>query len=172
MGGETGALGEPSPPTVPRAGEASLSPGPSAGSEGKMAGVSTELVVLSGGRLGPFCHLDPSGQAGGLVGGNVSFRQGKWGQPSSSVPGHSPVLLLSGPPGLPVPRPQCPLRPPCPTPWSLPGSELATPGWPPWPSLAPGRAQRPSLALPAAPRLTILPGPAALRRGRSPSGCS
>ena len=160
MGGETGALGEPSPPTTPRAGEASLSPGPSAGSKGKMAGVSTELVVLSGGRLGPFCHLDPSGQAGGLVGGNVSFRQGKWGQPSSSIPGHSPVLLLSGPLGLPVPRPQCPtlspsrlntLHPPCPAPWSFPGSELATPCWTLWPSLALGRAQWPSLALPARP---------------------
>ena len=116
--------------------------------------------MLSGGRLGPFCHLDPSGQAGGLVGGNVSFRQGKWGQPSSSIPGHSPVLLLSGPLGLPVPRPQCPtlspsrlntLHPPCPAPWSFPGSELATPCWTLWPSLALGRAQWPSLALPARP---------------------
>lgn len=64
-----------------------------------MAGVSTEPVVLREGQLGPFCHLNPSGQANGLVGGNVSFCQGKWGQPSSSVPGHSPEFLPSGPLG-------------------------------------------------------------------------
>ena len=51
-------------PTSPRAGGASLRPGPSDRSEGNTAGMSVELVILSGGQLGqlgPLCHLDPSG---------------------------------------------------------------------------------------------------------------
>lgn len=54
--------------------------------------------------------------------------------------------------------------PPCPALWSLPGVELATPGWTLLALPAPGRAQWPSPGPPARPRLTI---PA---RPRCPSG--
>lgn len=156
-----------------------------------MAEVSTELVVLSGGRLGPFCHLDPSGQSGGLVGGNVSFRQGKWGQPSS-CPRTQPdasTVWTAGPPCAPssVPYPvtlptQHP-APPIPRALVSPGvrarhprlDSLALPA--PWPGSAALPAPwQGSAALPGPPGPP--PGspscqaPLPLRRGRSPSGCS
>lgn len=135
------------------------------------------LVVLSGGGWAPSVISILPGQSGGLVGGNVSFAKemGTALQLSQDTArcfycldcraSLCPVLSA-----LPChPPDSTPLRPHAPR-WSLP-----SPSPPPRLGhsalLAPGRAcVSPWPSRPA--RLTILPGPAALRRGRSPSGCS
>lgn len=178
MGGETGALAEPSPPTAPRAGEASLSPGPSDGSEGKMAGVSRA------GRT--------EWRAAGPLLSSRSFRPGQWPggwerefsprkmgtalqfcprtQPGASTVwttgqnGARAVLchMLSAQPGHPPDSTPC--GPPRPALWSLQVSKFTTRSWTlsgpnPVPSL--GSVAPLWSSLPGPLWLTILPGPAA-----------